>query len=262
MIEGSFRAGGLASGIDTNSIVDQLTEIQRAPIRQAQRRQEAFKVQLSGIANLSSRLQALETATQDLVAGGVLSSSATEGTTGFTATAESGAPVGTFDIRVDQLARAAKARGSAFASPTDAITAGTLSLDLGGTITDITIDEGDQLTDIAFKINQSDANVTASLLNDGTNTYLTITTDQTGFEIGQPAASALTITESYTGATGSALGLGIVQDARNAQLEVDGLAIERRSNSLTDIVPDVTIALNEVTTAVETLVLQRDSTLR
>lgn len=258
-MEATFRAGGLASGLDSNSIIDSLADIQRNTIRQMEKRQEAFKIQLSGIGNLKNKIEALHTATSKLSENGVLASSITSGAAGFTAVAEDGAVAGTYDVMVTNLARAAKARTAVgFTDSGAPVTGGNLSINVGGTITDVPIADGDALSDVAFKINQSGANVTASIVSDGVNSYLSVTTNETGHEIGQPPGSALSITETSTGSLGQPLGLSVIQQAENATFEVDGLAIERRSNTVTDVVSKTTLTLNQVTAAPEELKIQRD----
>ena len=58
----SFNSGGLASGIDTNSIVDTLTKLESRPLELLQTRQAALKTQVSLLGDLSSRMNALKTA--------------------------------------------------------------------------------------------------------------------------------------------------------------------------------------------------------
>jgi flagellar hook-associated protein 2 len=81
----------------------------------------------------------------------------------------------------------------------------------------------------------------------------------TGFTPGQPAASALTVTETSTGVTGQALGLAITQSATNAKLSIDGLQFERSSNTIDDALPGVAFTLKSVTTVAEDLVLGTDT---
>src|SRR5690606_23235867 len=63
---GSITFGGLASGIDTNSIIDQLIQIERRPIALAQnrlaqvtQRSDAFGLIASTMSNLLARVQTL-----------------------------------------------------------------------------------------------------------------------------------------------------------------------------------------------------------
>jgi len=252
MVESTFRAGGLASGLDTELIIEQLSALQRQPINNLLNKQDAFRIQLSGIGALRSALTSLESATSALGNKGVLGVSATSGA-GFSATATAESNAGSYAVRVDNLAQAAKSRTGAFASADAEVTAGDITLSVRGTDYNVAIAEGATLADVAFAINQSSAPVSATLLNDGTNTYLSITTNETGHEIGQPPSSALTITENYTGTNGSALGLASIQVAENAQFNVDGIDFERTSNTISDVVPGTSLVLKGETTTAEEL---------
>ncbi|MCP4503811.1 MAG: flagellar filament capping protein FliD [Deltaproteobacteria bacterium] len=252
MGEGTFRAGGLASGLDTNLIVDQLTDLQRQPIRSLERKQEAFRIQLSGIASLKSGLESLKKAASSMSDEGVLGVTASSNS-GFTATASPYSFAGSYSVRVDALAQTAKERTTAFASAAGEVTEGTLSLNIHGTDYDFSMAAGGTLADVVFAINQSSAPVSATILNDGTNSYLSITNTETGHEIGQPASSALTITENYTGGSGQTLGFASVQAASNALFNVDGVDFERTTNTISDVVPGTDIVLKNVTTVAEDL---------
>ena len=253
-----LRAGGLASGIDTNALVEQLTALQRRPIENLQRRQTSFKIQLSAIGQLKSRLTALGDATQALADGGVLGTSTPDDATGFKVESSSSSPVGTYAVQVNQLAKAAKARSTGFTDEFAQVTGGTLTIAVDGTNYDITIVDGETLRDVVAKINQSGAPVSATTINDGTSTTLSLTTKQTGYTIGDVPSSALTVTESSTGSLGQPLGITVTEQAQNAQFTVDGLAIERRSNTVSDVTAGTTLTLTAPTTAPETLVLNRD----
>lgn len=254
-----FTAGGLASGLDTNSITDQLTQIASQPITDLQARQSATKTQISTLGDLSARLSSLQDAADALGKSGVLGVSVGGTQSAFTATPSSSATAGSFDIGVTQLATAARARSQAFASATSAVTGGTLALSVGGTAYNITVDDGEALSDVAFAINQSGAPVSATILNDGTHAYLSLANRQTGFPIGGAPGDALSVTETSTGSQGQALGLAITAPAQNAQFTIDGLPFTRQSNTFTDAVPGVTISLkSKSANGPETLSLDDD----
>jgi flagellar hook-associated protein 2 len=254
-----IRASGLASGIDTQSMIDQLVSLERRPIDLLQARQRAYRKQISKLGSIASKLSALEDAAKDLASKGVRSASVQSTHTAFSATAALGAATGRWSVRVTALASAAKARSAAFTAATDAVDTGTLTLSIDGTDYVITKAAGDTLADIATKIQQSGAPVTATILSDGTSSYLSVTRSETGYQVGQPASSALQITETNDGTGAPAVGLSITQSATNATLEVDGLAIERRSNTISDVLPGITLNLSQTMTSAETLVVADDT---
>jgi flagellar hook-associated protein 2 len=95
--------------------------------------------------------------------------------------------------------------------------------------------------------------VSAVVLDDGTRSYLSLTNRETGHPFGTAADDALKVTQTLTGTTGTALFPGdasvpsaptvIRASAENARLTVDGLAIERTSNAVDDVIPGATLTL-------------------
>ena len=71
-MDATFRAGGLASGLDTNTIVDELVKLQRRPIDLLKQKQSGLKVQVSTLGDLLSKLNALDTAAKALSETGTL----------------------------------------------------------------------------------------------------------------------------------------------------------------------------------------------
>lgn len=256
----NFRAGGLATGLDTNSIIDQLVKIEGRQIDILRQRQSGLKSQVSLIGDISSKLSALQTAAQALADSGALGVKASSVHTAFSASPGSSATSGRYAVQVTQLAQAAKARSQGFASATAPVQGSNLKLNLNGTEYDITVGDGSTLADVAYSINQLGAPVGAVVLNDGTNHFLSITSKDTGHTIGQPASSALSITETLTGTQGQPLGAVITQNAANARVSVDGLTFERQNNELTDVIPGTTLSLSETMTAAQDLVLGNDAT--
>lgn len=255
----SFRVGGLASGLDTNSIIDQLVKIESNSVTVAQARQTAYQSQISQLGDLTSKLKALASAATALKTGGALSLSQVGSTSGFSATPGTAATAGRYSVLVGDLATAAKARSAQFTSSGDAVRGGTLELSINGTTTSITLTDGMTLAEAARAINDSGAEASAVVLESNGQAFLSITNQNTGFTPGQAASTGLTITETSTGSLGQPLGLAITQEATNALLTIDGLTFERSSNTITDALPGVTFGLKAKTTVAEDLVLATDN---
>lgn len=240
----AFNFSTTSSGLDVSSIVDNLITARSAPITYAQNRQKAYNSQISEMGKLTSALSSLGTAISTIKTSGTLGVSQSGTTTGLTATAGSSAVAGRYAVSVDALAQAAKARTTgAFTSGSDAVKAGTLNLSINGASTDVEITEGMTLSQVADAINASGAAATASVLSSNGTAFLSITNKNTGFTVGGQPADALTITETSTGATGTALGLSTVTPAKNAKVTIDGLQFERQSNSIDDALPGVSLEL-------------------
>ena len=256
----NFSVGGLASGLDTNSIIDQLVKIESNSVTAAQTRQTAYKSQISQLGDLTSKLTAFATAVAGMKTGGALALSQVGTTSGFTATPSSAATAGRYAMTVDDLATAAKARSAQFTSGADPVLGGTLDLAVNGTTTSVTLTDGMTLLQAAKAINDSGAAVTATVLESNGKAFLSLTNKNTGFTPGQAASSGLVITETSTGSAGQALGLAIQQDATNAKVTIDGMQFERTTNSIDDALPGVTLALKAKTLVPEDLVLATDTT--
>lgn len=247
-----IQFGGLSSGLDTAAIVKALVSANRTPISRLEDRKGAVEMQISKIGDLTSKLNALKSAAEDISeAGSVLSLSGTtsdEDVLGIKAS--TGASAANYDVTVSQLAQTEKDRSAAFGSAFSEVKAGTLTLEVpGADPVDITIDEGDTLQDLVGKINGAGAGVDASLIDDGTSTYLQLVAEESGHEIGGAASDAIKITETYSGASGAELALTEIQTAANAQLTVDGLAVEHRSNIVDGVVDGVTFELESTGSA-------------
>lgn len=255
----SLASGGLASGIDTATIVDKLVEIASAPLTLLQNQRTAYQAQLSALGTIASRLSALETAADGLAQDGVVGTKVSSANTAFSAAAGATAAAGRYTVQVDALARAAKWRSDAFGA-SSTVAGGTLALRVQGTDYDpITIADGTSLADVAEAIRASGAPVSAVVLNDGTNSYLSITARDTGHPLSGAASDALSISfTAASGATGQPPGFAETQAARNATIQVDGLTFTRRSNTIADAIPGTTLTLEKEGGLAEDLVLDTD----
>ena len=156
----TFQAGGLASGLDTNTIVDKLVQIQSRPLDLLRKRQGALRTQVSLLGELASKLSALRDAARSLADGGVLALKPTSANVSFTASPGSNAVAGSYSVQVTALAQAAKARSQAFAAG-EVVQGGTLSLTVQGTAYAVTVADGSVLEDVAAAIRLSGAPVSA-----------------------------------------------------------------------------------------------------
>lgn len=254
----TFSAGGLASGLDTNTIIDKLVQLESTPLDLLRRRQTALRSQVSALGDLASGLSSLESAARSLGDGGILSLQATAHNTSFAAAPGTRAAPGRYSIRVDALAAAAKARSQAFASPVAPVTGGTLTLTVLGQVYSVSIPDGAALSDVALAIRQSGAPVSATVLSDGAQSFLSLTNRDTGYPIGGAPGAALSISEATTGVLGQPLSAAVVQTAQNASLTVDGLALTRTANTVADAIPGIALTLQAAGGVAEDLVVATD----
>ncbi len=111
MADSFFRVSGLASGIDTASVIDQLVAIERRPIIVLQNKQQLLSWKQNFWSEINTSLKALKTSTDSLrestTIGAKTATSNSE--TVLTATALSSAAAGTYNItEIESLANTTK----------------------------------------------------------------------------------------------------------------------------------------------------------
>ncbi len=207
-----------------------------APLNQLRQKQADYNVQISTLGTLVTQLQALQTAASNLSTNGVVSIQPTTTSSDFTVTG-SAKSEGSYTINVQQVAKEAKMRSQSFSSAQDAsvVPDGSLVFSIDGQ-NSVAIDTtGKTLADVAEAINQSISGLNASVISTTTGYYLNVARKDTGYAT--TAAAALTVVSD------PGLGLTLQQSAQNAKLTIDGLAVERPSNTITDVVSGATLHL-------------------
>jgi flagellar hook-associated protein 2 len=247
-----------SSGLDTTSIINQLVQIEAQPITALQKKQSNLKSQASLLGNIAAQLSSFNDAAQAL-SSGVVQVGVSGTYSGFTAAADSSAAAGNYSVQVTALAQAAKVRSQGFTNGGSLVSGGALHFDTGGTGYDVTVTDGTALSDLVAQINATGAPVNAAIISDGSQSYLSITNRNTGYDPAGTPAQALAIT--FTAAGGSAnpdLAFSSVQPAANAALTVDNLPITSQSNDVSSVIPGVTLTLKALTSAPESLALSND----
>ena len=250
---------GLASGIDTGSLITQLVQLERIPIKRLESKQDDMGSIKSRLNELKKRLAAVQSAGEGLASRsdilGATATSSDEGRLAVTATGD--APKGSYTLTVSQLAAAERTYSNGFAdsSSTGLFGSGTLSIQVGAdAAVDITVDPTDSLSSLASKINASNARVNAAVIFDGTTHRLQVSAQDSG------STNAVSFTE-----TGTTLGLDDPTNERvaaaDAVFEIDGLAMTRPNNQVADAIPGVTLDLYATTDTVPVVIsVDRDTT--
>lgn len=175
-----ISVGGLVSGLDTNSIIDQLTALEQQKVAAVTKKQSQSQLRLSALGSLQSKLSSLASKARSLSKVDNFSlfksKSSDEDTATISGTGEG--LEGSIGVNVRQLATSWKVASKALAdSITPLNSTGKLTLskskaalkaDPSSTSVDITINSSDSLKDIANKINAaSGVGMTASIVNFG-----------------------------------------------------------------------------------------------
>ncbi len=265
----TISSPGLASGIDIKSIVSQLVALERAPLKPLQTQANSFQSKLSVFGTIKSMVAGLGDAAAKLsTASGWNTVTATSSNTAaVSVTAAAGAASTSLSIEVQQLAKAQST--ASVAIPKDsAMGSGSLSIQLGGwsgstftpgtaTAVNVAVGATDTLTQIAAKINEAGAGVSATVLRDASGERLLMRSNETGevnaFRVqvgdddGMPNDANGLSRLAYD--PGSATGSTRTQQALNVQATVNNVAVTSPSNKLTEALPGLTLQLSQVTTA-------------
>jgi flagellar hook-associated protein 2 len=247
---------GLATGLDVNNIISKLMELERLPLTRLATKETAFQAKISAYGALKSALSSLNTAVKALAATDAFTnkSASVSDTTVLAASASSTAAAGSYDIAVTQLAKAHTIHTNVdyrtLGIP-DTFDTGTLRITIGtGTPVDINLASSSTLSGIRDAINLASAGVTAAIINDGTVDRLVLTSQTTG-AAGAIAVAAPTTNNDGTRRLTDLIGGNLTMDqaAQNAQLTINGFAITRSSNTITDALTGVTLTVAKGTVA-------------
>ncbi|MFN8533047.1 MAG: flagellar filament capping protein FliD [Dehalococcoidia bacterium] len=200
-----FALSGLASGIDTATLIGQLMSVERRPLDKVLAQQSKTESRSKILTDITSRLLAVKTKLSGLADGATLNAKsvstdvASASVAPATVTAGASAANGTFKVWVDRLATSTRSQsgaaiGQAVTTNVSLASAGFGLAPTAGTFTvngkTITIDAATVLSDgvdgagantIVAKINDAGAGVTASLVadSDGRTNKLKLTSAST-----------------------------------------------------------------------------------
>lgn len=260
---------GIGSGLDISGIISKLMQVEQRPLTQLSTKEAKQQAQLSAFGSLKSALSSFQDSVKALSRPALFDSYKTTlmDTSLATVSASSNAAAGTHDIEVLSLAQAQKIKSETFAATDTVIGSGTLTIEFGtynsdGTFTanadkvaqTITIDPAKStLAEIRTAINDANLGVTASIVNDGNGNRLVISSKDTGL------ANALKITVNDTdgnhtdntglsqlafdASTGGTMNMTETMPAKNAEMVIDGITIQKASNTISDALEGVTFNL-------------------
>jgi flagellar hook-associated protein 2 len=257
---------GAGSGIDIKGLAQGLVDAEKTPKKEridAKIAQSEAKI--TGYGAVKYALSELKTAFGKLNDASDFSSIKPSNTqpAAFGVTASTTAEAGSYSIEVLQTALAQRTASSNFAdratplnvvSPATTGTAFNLNLTVGGMSKGAINVTNPTPAGMVSAINGAKLGVTAQLINTG-NGYNVVITGDTG------ASQAFSLTSddgSGTAVPGVQFATPL-QTATNASFKVNGLAVSRSSNTVTDVIDGVTLDLYANTTGAARLDLNRDT---
>jgi len=244
----TFSVSGLSSGIDYNTMIDQIMKLERQPITRMQSRQADYNKTISVYGDLSSKLAALKTAAEGLktATGFYARTASSSDATVFSATAASSAAAGNYSIAVTALAQAHRVASSPVAAESDTVSvaSGNFSFHVGtaGDTTTVAVDATTTLANLRDAINTMNGDAEATIINDGTGYRLVLTSKTSG------VSNPITVTENVTSLglpTGPVAGGIQLQAAQDAAFSIDTLSMTRSTNTFADAIGGVTITLTK-----------------
>ena len=264
---------GLGSGVLNSDLVDQLVQAERAPTEnRLTQKTEQTQALLSAYGKLRSAVTELRLPMRQLSAPDNLKAfSASSSNEGIGVSVDSTkASRGTYSVEVTSLAGAqALASRDVFADrDATSVGQGTLTLNVGDKTTNLTIDSSnDTLQGLANAINDSDAGVSAGVIDTGNGFQLVLSADETG------TANAVSISVSGdTGGTDTdnqglsrfAFNTGMDTDAglqetigaSDAVMKINGVEVTRSTNSFENVIDGLTFDITE--TGSSTIKVQQD----
>jgi flagellar hook-associated protein 2 len=259
------------NGIDFNQLLDAVMTQERAPLTRLETQKTTLETQNTALGTLAGKLSAMQTAVDALRDTESLSLlTATSSDTGVGVSTTSGSTAGTYSLVVNELARAqVMTSTSTYTATTDVVaTGGSITFTKsGGSPVAVTLTGSTTLQGLADKINATtDIPVTASVVQSAPGTYrLMLTAKDTGVSNGFTFTKALTggggvtFTDTDTDGTYGETAADNTQTALDASLTVNGLAVTSASNTVSEVIPGVTLSLKKKDPALTVTVdVQRD----
>ncbi len=267
---------GSGSGLELESLVTKLMAAESVSLTTLQTKQASYETKISAMGSLRSVLSSLQTAASNMVPSTLQSSADKFGTYTATvantsvasATATTGAVAGTYSLEVSQLAQAQRLTSAAVSASSSITTnGGTLTLSLGSMNStsglyeadsartySISLSAGATLSDLRDAINDSDAGVTASIIN-GTSGAQLVLTGPEGANSIMRLSSSTTVDPDTSAETDDIAGFNYDPDvstsqdmtqsveAKDAAFTLNGIAATSHSNTVSDVLDGVTLEL-------------------
>ncbi len=255
----AISSSGIGSNLDINGIISSLMTVEQRPITLLTQKEAKYQAQLTAYGSLKGVLASFQTSMQNLASAAKYQglTAAVGDASVFTAAASNAAAAGGYTVSVSNIAQSQVLAAAGVASMTSASSTGTLTLKVGsGAAATVTIDASNNtLSGMRDAINAANAGVTATIVNDGSATpyKLVLTASASGAANTIEVTNGLTAGELYD----AVAGLTQMRQAKDAVLTVNGVPVTSASNTLTAVIPGVT--LNLLKAGDTTLTLARDT---
>ncbi len=255
---------GIGSGMDIAAIVNKLSELERQPLVQLKKQVGTLESRLSVYGQVKSQMASLQDAAAKLSSNDAWSQFKVSSSNSAAVSATAGSSAMPVKLELEVL-KLAKGQVSSFATVAKdrTLSEGTLKIQQGswssgvfsanGGLPTVISMEGGQKTvsTIAAKINSSGSSVQAYVVQDASGERLVLRSLNTGKDQGfnvsfEPSAAAPDPGLEPPAATLSFLSPVGEQFAQDAQFKVDGIELSSASNTITQVLPGLSLSLQQV----------------
>ncbi len=257
---------GVGSGLPLDSLIERLVAAERAPVENRLNLKEAgLQAKLSAFGILKSAVSSLQDSLKGMTKVGTERVATSGDDSVLSATAQSTALVGEYNVQVSQLASVHSLASKAYDDPNSIVGSGTLTIDFGTTEYDpdtdvytgftttadkgphtVTIDNtNNTLEGIKNAINEAEIGVNAVIVNDGLGYRLLLSSEETGAE----NSLQISVTDDTGGEladlafNATATNMEQTVAAQDANITINGLEVTSQSNAVSDAIPGVTLDL-------------------
>lgn len=274
----TISSPGIGSGLDVKSIVSQLVALEKQPLTKLQLQAATVNTKISTYGQIKSLVSTLSDAASKLNSLTTWNavSTTSSNTKAVTASAIGGTAANSFSVQVTALAKAQSYASDTLPLPAGTpLGGGTLHIQLGKwtdpmtfapsatPAVDVTVLATDSVSEIASKINSTNAGVSATVLNDAAGERLLLRSKSTGEEFG----FQLTVTDDdavNTDAAGlSRLVAGSsTQYAVNAAAMINGsIPVTSATNTFSNVISGVTLTVSDTTTTAAEITVAKNQSV-
>jgi flagellar hook-associated protein 2 len=269
----SSTSSSSSSSIDWTALINAAVDAKLVPataidtkITANEAKISAYQALQTALGTLSTGLASLATSViNPLATNAFATRAATISATGdvsassaLSMTVNSGAATGDHTLTISQIATAQKVTGSSQSSQTTALGySGTFSLGLaGGSSASITVTSSMTMQDVVDAINAqtSTSNVEASIVQVSSGSYqMVLTATEDAADISYSSTSGDDVLNKLGVTDGSGAFSTVLQTAQVAKFTLDGIALTRNTNDISDVISGITFELLQATPSGSTL---------
>lgn len=272
---------GLGSGLNVQEIVSKLVALEKSPLTTLEAKATIIQSKISAYGQIKSLMTTLSDAAGALSRdSGWNAMKLSSSSSAITPSVTGIATASSFSVGVSQLAQSQATVSSVL--PTGSDLSGTLTFQLGtwtttgspptptafanGTATavSVVIPPGTtSLSDVAAKINDAKAGVSATVITDASGARLMIRSSTTGeaagFKITASSGAGAGLQALTYDPLNSASGTTMTQAGQNAKATINGVSVSSATNTLTGVIPGVALELSQVTTSDALVTVKSDT---